>query len=258
MTRTHSKTSHKLARLRMARKPWEEAIPELVDKWLFTSSDPLPDTLLVPMENPHLYSHELWHEQFGAPIASNGLVDLVAMNRSTVGIARPVLGGSGVAMLVDAASRRGTEFVIGVGFCGSTSTSLHCGDLLVASSAVVLGGSDCGYAPAATSVAASSQLVARAPAHVLLGAVASVSAVHLETQELVETCESTGIFGLDMESAALYSVAARRGIDAISVLVASDHALLGCPPAASSLVSGVREALKVAHSLAAAVSDAET
>ncbi|MEV6930490.1 hypothetical protein AB0M46_39235 [Dactylosporangium sp. NPDC051485] len=230
--------------------PWEVKIADVVDGWLFTGDDPLPPTMIVPLENPHLFDASGW-EVLGSPRRHVGLVAVHhPEGGAPVAVAKPVLGAAACAMLVDAASRRGVRTVIGVGYCGGTSRDLGSGTVIAASSAVPADGVSTAYAPAVDRVAASPRLLAAIGSAVPTGPVHSVAAVHLEDQRLVDTCASQGVLGIDMETASLYTVARVRGLDAVALLVMSDIPVLGLPTHVPSLISGSRTAVRYAALLA--------
>jgi purine-nucleoside phosphorylase len=224
--------------------PWETTVADIVDGWLFEGEGDLPSSLLVPLENPHLFEPVAW-DLLGPAMGRSGVVSLHRFDGHDVGVAAPVLGAAACAMLVDAASRRGVETVIGVGYCGGTDKALRSGDVVAASAAVTADGVSTAYAPGLGIAAASSRLLAAVDGAVRCGPVHSVAAVHLETQELVDSCAADGVLGLDMETASLYTVARERGMDALALLVVSDVPALGLATHVPSLLTGVRTA--VAH-----------
>lgn len=115
---------------------WGERVGDIVDGWLFSPQGDLPATLIVPLDNPHLHDHQLWADVFGAPMRERGVVsEHTVMGDCSVGVAKPVLGASATAMLVDAATRRGVRRFIGLGFCGGTQPNLRCGDVVATSAA---------------------------------------------------------------------------------------------------------------------------
>jgi purine-nucleoside phosphorylase len=56
-----------------------------------------------------------------------------------------------------------------------------------------------------------------------LGPVWTTDGILRETRDKVERHHSLGCVGVDMETAALYTVASTMGIDAVAILVASDN-----------------------------------
>jgi nucleoside phosphorylase len=229
--------------------PWETRIAGIVDGWLFAGDDPLPESLIIPLENPHLFDGSGW-ETLGLAQSDLGVVSVHRYDDVPVGVAKPVLGAAACAMLVDAASRRGVRTIVGVGFCGGTSPHVGSGTVIAATTAVAADGVSAAYTPGVDAVPASSALLARIGTALPTGPVHSVAAVHLEDQKLVDSCARTGILGLDMETASLYAVARSRGLDALALLVVSDVPARGLPAHLPGLIDGVRRAVGCAAMLA--------
>ncbi|ASW56487.1 hypothetical protein CIK06_23485 [Plantactinospora sp. KBS50] len=177
--------------------PWETRIADIVDGWLFDEKIELPEVLLVPLENPHLFDAGGW-AALGPVRASSGVVAVHEYQGTRVGVAKPVLGAAGCAMLVDAASRRGVRTVLGVGYCGGTHPTLRSGDVVAATSAVTGDGVSALYQPGQDLVPASERLITALGtlngdrSRLRTGPVHSVGAVHLETQSLVDDCAAAG------------------------------------------------------------------
>jgi nucleoside phosphorylase len=231
---------------------WGATVPDVVDGWLFSEPGPLPGTLVVPLENPHLHDDAAWLDVFGTPTGTNGLVATHAVDGVVVGVAKPVLGAAATAMLVDAAARRGVHTVLGIGFCGGTDPTLTCGDVIVAASAYGDDGVSAAYDPTGRSAEADSALLELVGNAARRGPVRTVAAVHLETQRLVDECAAAGVLGIDMETAALYTVAGVRGMSPLAVLTVSDVPARGAAADGTTLGPGYRRALRLGRAIAVA------
>lgn len=229
---------------------WGERIVEVVDGWLFTEPGALPSTLVVPLENPHLHDPSTWAGVIGSPSGTNGVVGRHLIDGREIGVAKPVLGATATAMLVDAAARRGVRAVVGIGFCGGTDPTLRCGDLIVASAAGGSDGVSQEYDPASSVTAADPDLLALARDRALVGPVRSVAAVHLEDQALVDECARDGVLGVDLETTALYTVSKVRGVAAVAVLTVSDVPATGAAADGPALVKGLVRAVELGVSVA--------
>jgi uridine phosphorylase len=237
---------------------WEQVVPAVVDGWLFPPDVALPPSLVIPLENPHLHDAARWRSVFGAPLAECGVIDLHrTANGDRVGVAKPVMGAPAVALLVDAATRRGVDWIVGVGFCGGTSKHLHSGDLIVTTAALCRDGVSAAYLSAADvpdsdEAPASRELLALVPRDTRCGRVCSVAAVHLEDQRLIDECEARGVLGVDLETATVLAVAAVRQVQALTCLVVSDVPARGEPADVEALPAAEARALTLALSLATA------
>lgn len=224
---------------------WGQRIPDVVDGWLFSELGDLPASLLVPLENPHLHDGAAWERAVGPPSRLNGVVACHSVAGQEIGVAKPVLGAAATAMLIDAASRRGVRTVVGVGFCGGTDPRLQCGDVIVASSAHARDGVSQAYDPDVASTAGDGRLLALARDRARIGDVLSVAAVHLEDQALVDHCARSGVLGVDLETASLYTVSRLRGLAAVAVLAVSDVPARCAAADATLLAEGAARALEL-------------
>ena len=236
----------------MTSPDWGLEVSNVVDGWLLDRHEDLPSTLLIPLENPHLHDDRPWVDVFGPAQGRNGVFAMHDVDGAKVAIARPVLGTAAVAMVADAASRRGVRTVIGVGFCGGTQPDLSTGDVVAAEVAVLDDGVSQRYLPGAARVSASPALLGGLNGDVRRGAVQSVAAVHLETQVYVDGCRSAGIEAIDLETVTLHAVAASRRIDAVSLLTVSDVPARGEHADAALLQPGHRVSLEAARRVVAA------
>lgn len=232
---------------------WELRVASVVDAWLFASDVTLPQSLVIPLENPHLHSASRWQSVFGLPESDCGVIGLHrTATGGLIGVAKPVLGAAAAAMLVDAAIRRGVDWIVGVGYCGGTSKDLASGDLVVSTSAIGRDGVSAGYMPNVIEVPASHELLGFVRDGTRCGPVCSVAAVHLEDQSLIDECEGLGVVGVDLESAAVLAVAAVRNARAVTCLVVSDVPARGECADIEALPAGETRALRLALGLATA------
>lgn len=135
--------------------------------------------------------------------------------------------------------RYGVRTIVRVGTCAAVRDDLELGDLIIALGAAsdsrineqwIPGVS---YSPVATfeQVAGAADSAARRGLRAHVGQIMSSDVFyHMDAETLIRL-EDMGILALDMETAALYGVAARHGARALSVLTVSDR--LGPGPAMS-------------------------
>lgn len=130
----------------------------------------------------------------------------------------------------------GVQKLIRVGTTGAIQPSVHVRDVIIAMSASsdsninrVRFGSDFDYAPTASFEllkdvyeAAASRSI---PVHV--GSVVTTDTFYSDHPDLVHLWAKYGLLAVEMETAALYTLAAKFGRQALSVLTVSDHILTG-------------------------------
>ncbi len=124
----------------------------------------------------------------------------------------------------------GVERIIRVGTCGGLSRDVQAGDVVIAMGAHTDSSINSRMCPGITfAPLASWQLLAAAVAAaegdptVKVGAVASRDKFYGNPIEEAERLAALGTFGVEMEAAALYGIAANLGKQALAVLTVSDH-----------------------------------
>jgi RimJ/RimL family protein N-acetyltransferase len=220
-------------RLAFADRPlddWSVTMRALARDWLFGD---LPDgtrlgSLVLPLENPDLHDPEPFLRRLGPhePYRSVAL----APGR---GVLRPKFGAPAVALTVEVAAGLGAERIVGVGFCGGLRAELECGHVMIVEAAL------------------DERSGRRAEASLPLpggarGLVVSTDAPLEETSAKVAAWARLGALGVDMESFALLDTAARAGVAAAVVLVASDNPLSGSLADPERLAAGLEDAAELA------------
>lgn len=149
----------------------------------------------------------------------------------------PFMGAPYAAALLENLISWGASAVVCFGWCGAVSRRLEVGDLVIPDKAIIEEGTSRGYLPAGTEASYPdagiheelSVLAARGGfsgcRHA--GAVWTTDALFNETPEKVRRYERLGAIAVDMETSALFTVAARRGVPAGAVLVVSDTLYTG-------------------------------
>jgi uridine phosphorylase len=147
----------------------------------------------------------------------------------TLALAGPVLGSPQVVMVLEKLIVLGARRVLLFGWTGSLQPDLIPGDLLLPEWAESDEGTSRHYssdpAPRAhprfstdlRSALDQSGLSYR------LGPVWTTDAPYRETWAKIRACQSRGIWGVDMETSAFYTVGAFRGIETASLLMVSDE-----------------------------------
>ncbi|MBT8226863.1 MAG: purine-nucleoside phosphorylase [Dactylosporangium sp.] len=130
----------------------------------------------------------------------------------------------------------GVRTIVRVGSCGALVPSLRLRDVVAASGAStdsamnrVRFGGLLDYAPVAD-FDLLRRAVDSAAAHGIsmpVGPVFSADAFYTDRPDLVDTLADYGVLAVEMESAALYTIAARYGVHALTLLTVSDHIRTG-------------------------------
>lgn len=234
-------------------RPWGETIGTVVDGWLFSDvKGELPDAAILPLENPDLYNPSQWSEHLEIDQKYKS-VTIARFRGREIGVLTPKLGAPAVAMTLDAVAARGVKTVIGVGFCGGIADGLHCGDVLVPTAAVSADGTSPAYVPERFPAVADRRLATLA--HELGpdnhdGLVYSLDAVCTQDDALIDRCRALTVAGIDMETAAAFTVGRLNGLRVATILVVSDHPGRGEQTDPARLLEGVGRAIRLSLEVA--------
>jgi len=131
--------------------------------------------------------------------------------------------------------------VIRVGTCGALQADIEIGDMVVATGAAKEEGTSKRYEsatyPAVPDYDTLTALVDTAEANdesVHVGPIVSDDAFYNETDEYVDSWETAGLLAIEMEAAAVFSLARRRGIDAGAICTVDGNLVAGTQKGADS------------------------
>jgi purine-nucleoside phosphorylase len=210
---------------------WRDEIRAIAKGWLFCDlpEGALPDTLLLPLENPDLHEHGSFvaHLQ---DVESFRCVTTGSYRGKRIGVLSSKFGAPAVAMTVETIADMGARRLIGVGYCGGLHPDVKCGDLIFPTHILRDDGTTPHYVPSSYVSSASEGLLSQArslaansTAELHFRSVWSTDAILMETTERIQAYVERGSYAVDMESGALYTIGALRGVEVVSILVASDH-----------------------------------
>ena len=140
------------------------------------------------------------------------------------------MGTPSLSIVVEELLRLGAKQLVRVGTCGGIARGLRTGDLVLASAAAPADGATRtylhgeAYAPAADFelLHALYHAAADAGATVRIGPVATVDVFYNPDADYVPRWRDRGVLAFEMETSALYYLAARAGIQAACLLTVSD------------------------------------
>ena len=143
-------------------------------------------------------------------------------------LAGPAVGAPMAVMTLEKLIALGALNVVVLGWCGSLSQSLHVGDILLPTWAVSEEGTSNHY-PLHDRPHSSENLctllknILRPEFRVQEGPIWTTDAPYRETRDKVTEYGGRGILGVDMEFAALNTVAAFRGVEVAGAMLVSDE-----------------------------------
>lgn len=189
--------------------------------------------VILPLENPDLYQHELLTRHLYKPRHFVS-ISTGSYQGKPVGIMRSKLGGPATAMAIECLIMMGVKEVIGIGYCGALNENISAGEIIVPNKvfpddhlSIRYGGEKSGIYP---DEKLSKSLYSRFESlhlRVRRGSVTSTDTVLLETSSMVQEWAERGSLGIDMESGALFQVARTYSVQCAAALVVSDNAITG-------------------------------
>lgn len=153
----------------------------------------------------------------------------------------------------------GVKRLIRIGSCGSLQKTLEPNDLVLAISASTdsamnrLRFRGMEYAPTASGrlLAAAFELARERSVAIAAGNVLSADTFYNDDRDLWKLWAEYGVLAVEMETAQLYTLAAKHGVDALSVLTVSDSLVTGAELSAAERQTGFREMITFALDLCA-------
>ncbi|MFB6132235.1 MAG: nucleoside phosphorylase [Halanaeroarchaeum sp.] len=149
-------------------------------------------------------------------------------------IASTGIGSPSAAIAVEELSRVGVETFVRVGTTGALQADLEIGDVVVATGAAKNEGTSARYEsvafPAVPDFETTAALVDAAESNdevVHVGPVATDDAFYAETDEYVEQWEEAGLLAVEMEAAAIFTLARRRGLSAAAICTVDGNLVRG-------------------------------
>jgi len=141
----------------------------------------------------------------------------------------PMIGAPYAAMVLESLIVRGARRILFLGWCGALVPDLRIGDLIIPSAALVGEGTSQNYPPivsktypSAGIMAAVEDTLADEPIQARQAAIWTTDGAFRETREQVTSYQKRGAIAVDMETSALFAVAAFRQVEIGAVLVVSD------------------------------------
>jgi len=144
------------------------------------------------------------------------------------------IGSPSAAIAVEELAAVGVDTVLRVGTTGALQAGIEIGDMVVATGAAKDEGTTKRYedatVPAVSDYEVLSALVDGAEANdedVHVGPIATDDAFYAETEEYVEEWESAGLLAVEMEAAALFTLARRKGMRAGAICTVDGNLVEG-------------------------------
>jgi len=154
----------------------------------------------------------------------------IGRGRGYMSLVGPCYGAPVAAIVLEKCIAQGVRNVIFLGFCGSVNPKARLGDLLVVDSALSEEGTSKHYFPekfpplaGPRATAAIEQALKAQRVRYQKGRVWTCDAMYRETRDKVRSYGQQGVLGVEMELAALFTVARFRGIELGALVVVTDE-----------------------------------
>lgn len=205
----------------------------LVDQWvcLANKRDTIPERVVMCFYSEIVAALPLDAEQIGELEAAHGRHPIWRIRRHghDIAVFHPGVGAPLAAAFLEEAIVMGARKVVACGGCGTLSTEVGAGDIVVPTSAVRDEGTSFHYLAPSRTVDADVEGVATAIALLrerdiafTTGKVWTTDAIYRETRQRIDRRRAEGCLVVEMEAAAFFAVARFRGIRFAQLLYGGD------------------------------------
>ena len=148
-----------------------------------------------------------------------------------ISLSGPLVGAPYAVMVLENLIAWGVKKIIFLGWCGSISSKVKIGDIILATSAMIDEGTSKHYQTHQSGISFPSEWMANRVEAELnhtqtkyhSGAIWTTDAIYRETRRKVEAYQRLNALAVEMEISALFTVAAYRGVDIAALAVVSDE-----------------------------------
>ena len=209
---------------------WNEHIKQVAVNWLSKGEDNIslePDMLML-FGNPDLFQENQLISLF-EHISPVGVFFKGTYGGCSLTYCRPLFGAPIVAMYLEVAARLGVKNIVACGYVGGILADIEVGSYVVPAVAYGLDGCTRNYSPDCLSFPSYGALTSRLctlldrqKAKYTVGSIVSIDALMLENDALIEDFARQRYCAVDLETACLYALGARLGLNVASIHIVSD------------------------------------
>lgn len=213
-----------------ARNDWRQHMRQNVYHWLTRSCvTDFPPNVLILLGNPYLFQREQLIRIFD-DYQPAGLFAVGTREGRRIGICPPVFGSPMAAMYLEVLCMLGARRVIACGYVGGLMPDALIGSYCLPDSAVGFDGTSRSYDPTTCISHADTGLMKalvdqadQCGAQARQGQIASIDALMLESDSMIADLQRQGCGMIDLETACLFSLAARLGVRIAAIHIVSDN-----------------------------------
>ena len=209
---------------------WQDHMKQVAVNWL-TKGDvgiSLEPEMLMLFGNPDLLQEDQLLSHFER-VTPEGVFYRGIVKGRALTFCRPLFGAPVVAMYLEVAALLGVKRVVACGYVGGVLRDIDVGSYVIPSSAYGLDGCTRNYSPKDPSCFSSESLTSRLcqfsdfrGARYAVGPIVSIDTPMLEDDAMIGDFQYEGYLAVDLETACLYTVGTRLGLQVASIHIVSD------------------------------------
>ena len=200
---------------------WQAHMKQVAVNWL-TKGD-----VGISLE-PEMLQEDEFLSHFGRVTPKGVFYRGIAKGRALT-FCRPLIGAPIVAMYLEVAALLGVKKVVACGYVGGVVRDIEVGSYVIPSSAHGLDGCTRNYSPKEPSCPSSEPLTSGLchssdlrGARYAVGPIVSIDTPMLEDDAMISDFQGKGYLAVDLETACLYAVGTRLGLQVASIHIVSD------------------------------------
>lgn len=209
---------------------WQDHMKQVAVNWLSKGdgSISLGPEMLMLFGNPDLFQEDQLTSLFEC-VAPVGVFYRGVSKGRALTYCRPLFGAPMVAMYLEVAALLGVRKIVACGYVGGVAKDVDVGSYVIPSSAYGLDGCTRDYSPEASLARSSESLTSRLcrisdlrGARYTVGPIVSIDTPMLESDAMISDFGSRGYRAIDLETACLYAVGTRLGLEVAAIHIVSD------------------------------------
>ena len=209
---------------------WQDHMKQVAVNWLSRGDLNIslePDMLML-FGNPDLFQEDRLTSLLEC-VAPVGVFYRGVSKGRALTYCRPLFGAPIVAMYMEVAALLGVRKIVACGYVGGVAEDIDVGSSVIPSSAYGLDGCTRNYSPENTLVRSSESLTSRLcrisdarGARYAMGPIVSIDTPMLESDAMISEFDNSGYCAIDLETACLYAVGTRLGLEVAAIHIVSD------------------------------------
>ena len=209
---------------------WQDHMKQVAVNWLSKGDDniSLEPEMLMLFGNPDLFQEDQLTSLFDH-VTPQGVFFRGTYGGRALSYCRPLFGAPIVGLYVEVAALLGVKKIVACGYVGGVLKDIDVGSYIIPSGAFGLDGCTRAYSSEGLFSPSHDSLTSRlcrlsdsSGVRYTVGSIVSIDTPMLENDEMIRGFAGEGYYAIDLETACLYAVATRLGLQAASIHIVSD------------------------------------